>query len=502
MPPLGGSRPGPTTMQNEADSPPRPKLLASMRTKLVAAFGTAFMVPVVVVLGLQGLARQDEAQRLVDRGLWVKNQTRDVVQALLEAQVAQASYLALGSSYPVGDAHEVRKRATEALAELVRLTADNPAQNSRVREISVLLAQNVDEIEQSLRLGEAGKEAEMLAFVRKHQDRAAFRKLRGMLDTVLASEEELLESRRATALSRASTTRTLLIVGGALAFVFSIFVIVRIRINFHALEDAHDTIAEQAAELTERTVLLERSVNELDQFAYVASHDLKAPLRGIASLASWIAEDAGDRLDTEGQQHLRLMINRVERMDALVSGILAYSRAGRTGLEAERIDHDALVREVIELVEVHEGVTVRVISKLDALFAPRVPLQQIWLNLLSNALRHGRQDDGKIALGVRPHPEGPAYFVKDDGPGIDPRFHERIFTLFQTLEARDRVEGTGIGLAVVKKLVEQQGGRVWVESEAGAGTTFFFTYPPTPRPHTSQRPRRRTTRHSIPVAKG
>ncbi|MCA9513444.1 MAG: CHASE3 domain-containing protein [Myxococcales bacterium] len=459
---------------------PSPKFISTMRAKLFAAFGSALLVLVVVWVGIQAIDRAELAQSWVDHGVRVRSRVRDVIEALLEAQVAQTSYLALGNTYPLEDAHSVRDRATQALAALDRLTADNREQNAKIRSISNILAENLDELEESLRLAEAGKRIEMLDFVRKHQDRVAFRKLRGALDDVRDREARLIVDRRAIAQDRTQTTRVLLLVGGSLAFILATFVIVRIRASFREIESAHATIAEQAEQLSERTTQLERSVKELDQFAYVASHDLKAPLRAIASLASWISEDAGDRLDEEGQEHLRLMISRVERMDALVSGILAYSRAGRAALEVVEIDVEALLHEVIELLSPPEGMTVAIEGELAPIRAPRVPLQQVWMNLLSNAIKHGKKDGGRVVAGARPGAEGPIYFVRDDGPGIDPQFHERIFALFQTLEARDRVEGTGIGLAVVKKLVEQQGGRVWVESELGKGTTFLFTFPSAP----------------------
>jgi len=470
-----------------------------MRAKRVAALGSALLIPVVVVLGLDGLARQNDAQALVEHGLQVRSKIRDVLEALLEAQVAQASYLALGSTYPLEDARTVRARATGALDGLELLTADNPEQHGRIREISVLLDENIDELEHSLELAEAGQAGEMLRFVRHHKDREAFRRLRRLLGEVRGAEEALIHERREEAVERTAAARIWLIAGGGLAFLLALYVILRIRTSFDALEEAHRTIAEQAGELLERTARLERTVKELDQFAYVASHDLKAPLRGIASLATWISEDAGDRLDDEGREHLRLMVARVQRMDALVSGILDYSRAGRDGVEAELVDHEALVREVIELVGPRDGVTVTVEGAFPTLRVPRVPLQQIWMNLLSNALEHGRHEGGRVVLGAHPSPEGPVYSVSDDGPGIDPRFHERIFTLFQRLEARDRVEGTGIGLAIVKKLVEQRGGRVWVESAPGAGTAFRFTFPATAEPDARRGRKRLLTLPTWPI---
>jgi len=232
-------------------------------------------------------------------------------------------------------------------------------------------------------------------------------------------------------------------------------------------------------ELYDRNEQLERLVKELDQFAYVASHDLKAPLRAIGILAHWIEDDAGDKLDADGRAHLALLMSRVARMGALVDGVLAYARAGRSPMEVESVALEPLVRDVVELLSLPPGVSVTVEGTLPTILAPRSPLHQIWMNLVSNALKHGTRDhSGHIRLGVHGDGDDQHYYVADDGPGIEPQYHDRIFALFQTLEARDKVENTGIGLAIVKKLIEQQGGRIWVTSALGDGAIFHFTYPP------------------------
>ncbi len=234
----------------------------------------------------------------------------------------------------------------------------------------------------------------------------------------------------------------------------------------------------RANELAALTAELERSNAELDQFAYVASHDLKAPLRGIANLVTWITEDLGDDADGDTRKHLELMSGRVYRMEALIDALLAYARVGRKDGAPESVDVAALVHEVIELLAPPADVEVAVAGQLPALISPRAPLRQVFHNLIGNAIKHARrQGPGRIEVGARDAGDAVEFYVADDGPGIDPRYHDRIFGVFQTLETRDKVEGAGIGLALVKKNVQRRGGRVWVESTAGAGATFRFTWP-------------------------
>lgn len=226
---------------------------------------------------------------------------------------------------------------------------------------------------------------------------------------------------------------------------------------------------------------LQRSNRDLDQFAYVASHDLKAPLRGIANLAQWIEEDLGDSIQETTREHLRLLRSRVQRMEGLIEGVLAYSRAGRTTESAETVSVRRLVSDVIDLAAPPESVRFDIDDDLPTLTTHRLLLQQVFLNLITNAVKYGgNAADSRIAVTARRDGQVWEFAVSDNGPGIDPAFHDKVWGIFQTLQPRDTVEGTGIGLALVKKIVEGRGGRAWVESEAGAGATFRFTWPETP----------------------
>lgn len=226
---------------------------------------------------------------------------------------------------------------------------------------------------------------------------------------------------------------------------------------------------------------LDESNKELDQFAYVTSHDLKAPLRGICTVSQWLEEDLADVLTDTTREQLGLLRSRVQRMEGLINGILAYSRAGRMCSKPELVAVDELLAEVIEMSVGPGGARVDVAPGMPQLHCERVPLQQVFLNLIGNAFKHARKGDPHVRVGVRDDGTSFRFSVGDDGPGIAPEFHERIWGIFQTLEPRDSVEGTGIGLSIVKKIVESKGGRVWVESREGAGATFHFTWPKTER---------------------
>ena len=231
-------------------------------------------------------------------------------------------------------------------------------------------------------------------------------------------------------------------------------------------------------ELGELAEVLERTNRELDSFAYAASHDLRAPLRGIANLAQWIEEDliASGEIKPETREMLELMRGRMHRMENLIEGLLHYSRAGRVHHQAETVDTGELVRSVVDLLSPPEGMRVIVARDLPTITTERLLLQQVFQNLIGNAIKHAHRVDAEVIVTSRRVGPFYEYAVSDNGPGIAPEFHDRIWGIFQTLEARDRVEGAGIGLALVKKIVESQSGRVWVDSTPGHGATFKFLW--------------------------
>lgn len=243
-------------------------------------------------------------------------------------------------------------------------------------------------------------------------------------------------------------------------------------------------VAERTHELTQinamllqTTTLLEKRNQELDQFVYVASHDLKAPLRAIANLSAWIEEDLEGQLPPENQEQLALLRGRVNRMEALINGLLEYSRVGRKEFPVEQVNTQQLMAEVIDSLDPPETFTLTIPTDLPTFTTKRLLLQQVFANLISNAIKYVDRPDGHITVTWADQGERYQFAVTDNGPGIDPRYHQKIFAVFQVLQARDERESTGIGLALVKKILEGEGGTITVNSPPGAGTTFAFTWP-------------------------
>ncbi|MCB9106147.1 MAG: PAS domain-containing protein [Anaerolineales bacterium] len=249
---------------------------------------------------------------------------------------------------------------------------------------------------------------------------------------------------------------------------------VALQNNQQRLKDLNETLEQR---VTKRTEELTRIINDLDQFAYVASHDLKTPLRAIDNLATWISEDATDSLSDTSKDHLEKMRDRVKRMEMLLNDLLDYSRAGREVNDLEEVDTGDLINNILTILTPPEAFTITVSDHMPTLVTSRMLLEMVFRNLIDNAVKHHHRADGRIEISAQESEHSIEFIIKDDGPGIDPNYHERIFQIFQTLQPKDVNGGTGMGLAIVRKIVEAQEGQITIESAPGQGSAFHFTWP-------------------------
>ncbi|GGK65330.1 CHASE3 domain-containing protein [Rufibacter glacialis] len=249
-------------------------------------------------------------------------------------------------------------------------------------------------------------------------------------------------------------------------------------------DDANDELTRLSESLNRMSSTIDKTFTELDsknkeldQFAYVVSHDLKAPLRGIENASRWVEEDMGKELPSHIQEYLMMMRVRVHRMENLINGILALARIGRSHLKEEMVDVQALLHEVIDMINPPAGFEIHLPERLPHVEAAKVELQQVFSNLLSNAIKYHHATTGNVVISYAEHEDMHEFSVADDGPGIEEEYHDRIFVLFQTLQERDAVESTGVGLAIVKKIISRNGGTIKVTSTVGKGSAFTFTWP-------------------------
>ena len=238
-----------------------------------------------------------------------------------------------------------------------------------------------------------------------------------------------------------------------------------------------DITERKAAEKTQVRLIGElANVNcELNDFAQIVSHDLKAPLRAIGALARWLADDYADKFDERGRDQVNLLINRVRRLDTMIGCILKYSQVGRVNEDKAEVNLNELVTNVIDILAPPAHIKVRVDGELPTIVCQRTRIEQVFQNLVGNAIKFMDKPSGEIRVACDTEGEYWKFSVEDNGPGIEDKYFERIFQIFQTLKPRDDSENTGIGLALVRRIVDMYGGKVWVESMVGRGSTFYFT---------------------------
>jgi signal transduction histidine kinase len=471
--------------------------VTSIQLRIGASFGVALLVIAIGWIGAGALSAALVMQAKATHTRAVADAGRQVLQALLDEESAARGYL-LSRNDEFLAAYQ-RARSGQPLVTPLRtlLVGDMEA----LRRVDTL-EQDVAERERELAYAVSLPPELALGRLREGSGQRAMERIRFQLDELVRDEEQMRD--RIIARQRRTLSYTRAVIFGGTLVVFSLAVLVNVSL-IRAVRDRDagvHIVEEQATRLQDQTVrllqheqdlgeqlvkqqqlsaALQRSNEALDQFAYATSHDLRAPLRGIMNLASWVEDDLGNAASEDVRQNLAMLRNRARRLELLIEGILAYARAGRAHAKPERVDTRALLVEVTELIDPPAGVTVEPTGAWPTLTTERVPLQQVLMNLTQNAIKHGCPDgEGRVELGAASLPAGGYRFrVTDHGAGVAPEFHQRIFGIFQVLAPRDRVEGTGIGLAVVKKIVEARGGEVGIESERGKGATFWFTWPET-----------------------
>ena len=455
---------------------------------------------------------------LVEHSYDVLQQTDDVRIAIRDAQTGMRSYLLVGDTFYLDLYQRNALMMQRKAVALQHLVADERHQTM----LADTLRQLIEGQEQELELFKSYTPSPEVAQALLLREQQPLRTFKGVVLRLRQYEERLLQSRnqRQQLFQRLAPLAISLSAVLAIAMVLWLFsrISEELRANEHLRleltrnnqdtarrikgiehlaqqvvrgdykvkiqDDGADRLGSLARLLNQMTQALddafgtlEKRNQELDQFAYVASHDLKAPLRGLGSLVKWIEEEQGADLSPTLRTYLDQMKGRLARLEDLINGLLAYARASRAGHSAEEVSVAQLARDVADLV-VPPDFALELAPGLPTFRTDRLSLQQVFTNLFSNAVKyHGPGGTGRLRLSCHDAGSHYEFRVQDNGPGIAPEHHERIFRLFQTLRDRHTAESTGIGLSIVKRLIDDRQGSIHVESALGQGATFVFTWP-------------------------
>lgn len=489
-----------------------------LHTKIILGFVIA-----VGVLLLTSAASWYSIQQLayytqrVEHTYQVIQSTADLRTHMRDAQSHVRSYLLLTDTAARTSFYQVLPEARSDFAQLRRLTLDNLHQQSRLDTLEQAMEDEGRYLSGWLQQQPSTSAVRQLVL----GDRQRQRQLRNLLNRVQQEEEALLQERRRRQDFFEHTTPAAIVVSAVLAALIVAWLFTKINRELRANEQLQQELARTNQAVARRIQLIEGLANkvvqgdytvkisdheqdslgnlatslnhmtqtldnsftalenrnrELDQFAYVASHDLKAPLRGVVTVVKWIEDELPHELSPQMRQYLDMMKGRLHRLEDLINGLLAYARAGRTEQKLEEVDVNQLVREVTELV-VPPTFQLEIPTPLPVFTTDRLSLQQVFTNLIGNAAKYHHRPNGRITVRCLDAGECYRFRVEDDGPGIAPQFHQKVFLMFQTLRDRHTAESTGIGLSIVKKIIEEQKGTIHIESAEGEGAAFVFTWP-------------------------
>lgn len=475
-------------------------------------FALASAVLIILLGILYGHLRQaSEMAAEVQRTEDIDRELRDLESELLGADSGMRGFLLSGVDYYLEPYLVSVRRAPEHMLRIQKLVRD-PQLKEQLASLAALIAAKQASMRATIELMQAGRAEEALALFATGEGWRQMSAVQATLAAAMAREQQLLVERRARFAAGIDRLLAIALVGGGIAvlalLMLAAITATRLRRPLQNLMDGigamaagdleHRVAVSTADEIGRLTACfnnmadralaakraqdavekeLERSNAELDNFAYVASHDLKAPLRGIRNLAQWIRDDLGDTVSEETGDNLRMLENRVDRLDSLLEGLLDYSRVGRKDGSATWLDSGELVDEIAEYLAPPAAFSVVREGPMPTLMAPKAALERVFRNLISNALKHHDRSSGRVVISGCQRDGCYEFSVADDGPGISPEYHQRIFQMFQTLRPRDQVEGSGMGLTIAKKTVEQFGGTIAVVSQPPVrGTTFIFTW--------------------------
>jgi len=426
--------------------------------------------------------------RAYDNWLWVEHaqqvnlEIEELTTLYLSTRTAWRNYLTAGNEIDLRIYEESIKAIPSKIASLESLTKDNMQQNERVKAVSLLLKQDISLIRGYMAQKKSGQYVDPAV---PFAPGLNWEKFKYITEVVQDAEKKLLAERSQKFKNSTDRLARTLIAGSFASFVMLTLVFYFLNKEVRQRRAAQEALAESERHFRLVAEAEQAANKELESFSYTVSHDLRAPLRAINGFSRILNEDYADKLDDEGRRLLKVIRDNSNRMGSLIDDLLAFSRLGRKPVAAARIDMTALAEAVKEDLqnESKDRSMQIIIHPLPPALGDPVLIRQVWINLLANAIKFtGHAASACIEVGTIGNTEqqGSAnhvYYVKDNGVGFDMRYYDKLFGIFHRLHRDDEFPGTGVGLAIVQRIVIRHNGRVWAEGVVDQGATFFFELP-------------------------
>ncbi len=463
----------------------------SLEQKTMGMLGLASIILLALnILFYWSFIKQKETSNQVNHSQQILRKLETILSSVKDAETGQRGYLLTGRESYLEPHNLAVQTMPQQIAALKTLTAAEPEQQQQLSLLEPLIAKKFAELQETIDLRKTTGFDAAAQVVLTNQGKELMDQIRTTIQQMQSQQSEQLQTWLKAKEAQANQLQ-LTFLGGILLTLFAFYLVYRAvqqetrerrqaEASYQQLnEELEARVQERTAELKEANVSLAYSNRELEQFAYVASHDLQEPLRAVNSYAQLIARKYQGNLDAKADKYIGYIMEGATRMQQLINDLLEFSRVGTRAKQLKPTACEAVLNQVLANLRIaiaeHQAVITH--DPLPTVMGDEIQLIQLLQNLIGNAIKFRREEPPQVHLSAQQGEREWIFSVRDNGIGIETEYFERIFTIFQRLHSRVDYPGTGIGLAVCKKIVERHGGQIWVESESGVGTTFYFTIP-------------------------
>jgi signal transduction histidine kinase len=450
----------------------------SLTSKSIAASALAILLS-IGVLSFRSTLREEEDRGWVTHTHLVLESLGQILTDTNQAEASQRGYILTGDEQYLTLFKNGVGNLDRGVKEFQRLTSDNPRQQDAIKQLEPAIAARLAGLRDRIEIRRlSGLVAASKAVATGDNGEQLMIEIRDRIARMRHEEEQLLVRRLSVAADSAWKMKAIIVVGNLLAVVFLFFAGLVIRRETGRRNLAEQDLRHTNERLTRQTAELSETNNELESFSYSVAHDLRAPLRQIGGYSKVLLQEHGPRLDAEAQRYLEKVADGARKMGRLVDDLLSLSKIGRQELALQATPLDSLLRQAVE--ELAPECSGREVEwRIGELFRAECDpglMKQVFVNLLSNAVKYtGRRERAVIEVGQMWQNDQRVVFVRDNGVGFEMQYMGKLFGVFQRLHKARDFEGTGVGLAIVQRIIRKHGGRIWAEAELDAGASFFFT---------------------------